>query len=102
MINAKREFIVQKRSKNKDYCPSYIDLAAGGVVGIEDTNVDENAAREVEEELGIPYTNHTKPTYLFKFSYSDMSTSCWCYVYYLLWNGAVKPQETEVDALFYW
>lgn len=98
MINAKREFIVQKRSKNKDYCPGFIDLAVGGVVGFEDTSVDENAAREVEEELGIPYTNHTKPTYLFKFSHS----TCWCYVYYLLWNGEVKPQETEIDALFYW
>lgn len=69
---------------------------------MEDSSVDENAAREVEEELGIPYSNYTKPFYLFKFPYSDNQTSAWCYVYYMLWNGAVKPQETEVDALFYW
>jgi 8-oxo-dGTP pyrophosphatase MutT (NUDIX family) len=75
----------------KDYCPGYIDLAAGGVVGMEDTNVDENAAREVEEELGIPYSNHTKPCYLFKFPYTDPSAHGWQYVYYLLWNGPVKP-----------
>lgn len=75
----------------KDYCPGFIDLAAGGVVGMEDTDVDENAAREVEEELGIPYSSHTKPCYLFKFPYSDSSTSAWQYVYYMLWNGPVKP-----------
>jgi hypothetical protein len=54
VINAKRQFVVQKRSKNKDYCPGFIDLASGGVVGMADTDPDVNAAREIEEELGIP------------------------------------------------
>ena len=39
----------------KDYCPGFIDLAAGGVVGMAEPDVDMSAAREVEEELGIPY-----------------------------------------------
>ena len=67
-----------------------------------DEDVDDNAAREVEEELGIPYSSHNKPCYLFKFPYSDASTSTWNYVYYHLWNGPVKPQESEIDALFFW
>jgi len=45
VINSKKEFIVQKRSMLKDYCPGYLDLAAGGVVGAEE-NEDENALRE--------------------------------------------------------
>jgi 8-oxo-dGTP pyrophosphatase MutT (NUDIX family) len=48
---------VQKRSMQKDYCPGYIDLAAGGVVGMEDTDVDESAKREVQEELGVEGTS---------------------------------------------
>ena len=36
----------------KDYCPGFIDLAAGGVIGAgEDEDI--SAIREVEEELGI-------------------------------------------------
>jgi 8-oxo-dGTP pyrophosphatase MutT (NUDIX family) len=58
----------------KDYCPGFIDLAAGGIVGMEDKDVDISAAREVEEELGIPYNPQNKPEYLLKFSYSDECT----------------------------
>lgn len=36
----------------KDYCPGYLDLAAGGIVGINEDE-DTNAARELNEELGI-------------------------------------------------
>jgi 8-oxo-dGTP pyrophosphatase MutT (NUDIX family) len=88
----------------KDYCPGYIDLAAGGIVNYDDEDVDTNAKREVEEELGI--ISQDKPRYLFKFPYQDQSTSSggWCYVYWFPWlgGGSLKPQESEVDALFYW
>ena len=54
VINQTKKFIVQKRSLQKDYCPGFIDLAAGGVIGADDMDEDLSAAREVEEELGIP------------------------------------------------
>ena len=41
----------------KDYCPGYIDLAAGGLVSYGDTDIDKSAARELEEELGITRPN---------------------------------------------
>jgi hypothetical protein len=41
------KFIVQKRSMQKDYCPGYIDLAAGGVVSYSDIEIDKSAAREL-------------------------------------------------------
>lgn len=63
----------------KDYCPGYIDLAAGGVVGFDDIEIDKSAARELEEELGIP---RPSPTYLFKWKYADENTRAWNYVYY--------------------
>lgn len=47
-----------------------------------DPDPDENAAREIEEELGIPRTSYAKPCYLFKFPFTDNSSNAWCYVYY--------------------
>lgn len=64
-----------------------------------DTDVDASAAREVQEELGI---DKPDPKYLFKFSYEDDCTRAWSYVYFQQWGGKVKPQESEIDALFYW
>ena len=79
MANASKEFIVSKRSKEKDYCPGFIDLAAGGIVGMNDLDPDQNAKRELEEELGITSPD---PEYIFKFKYSDENTNVWSYVYF--------------------
>ena len=43
---------MQKRSFKKTYCPGWYDLATGGVMDIGETD-QENAIREVEEEIGI-------------------------------------------------
>jgi len=74
----------------KDYCPGFIDLGAGGVITMSEKDPDDGAAREVEEELGIPFNPNNKPQYLFKFSYKDDCTASWQYVYYMFWNGPVK------------
>ena len=47
------ELVVQKRSTLKDFCPGFYDVATGGVVG-EGESYEENARRELEEELGVP------------------------------------------------
>ena len=46
------KLLVQKRTMKKDYCPGFFDLATGGVVG-QGEDDDEQAAREVHEEIGI-------------------------------------------------
>lgn len=79
MVNAAREFVVQKRSLNKDYCPGFLDLAAGGMVGMADESPDQNAKREVQEELGISAPD---PKFLFKFKYEDEVSRSWQYVYF--------------------
>jgi 8-oxo-dGTP pyrophosphatase MutT (NUDIX family) len=45
----------------KDYCPGFIDLGAGGVITMSEKDPDDGAAREVEEELGIPFNPNNKP-----------------------------------------
>lgn len=62
----------------KDYCPGYIDLASGGVVGMNEDE-DTNAKRELTEELGIEEPN---PEFLFKFKYEDDFSKVWSYVYF--------------------
>ena len=85
----------------KDYCPGFIDLAAGGVVDFADQDVDLSAKREVLEELGI---DSTDPKFLFKVPYSDDVTQAWIHVYIQLYldGSPLKPQESEIDALFFW
>ncbi len=46
------EFYVQRRTMIKDYCPGYLDTTSGGVVHFGET-YEENAEREVAEEMGI-------------------------------------------------
>ena len=46
------KFIIQKRTKTKDYCPGFWDLTTGGVVGAGEDD-DVSAEREIEEEIGL-------------------------------------------------
>ena len=46
------KLLVQKRSMKKDYCPGFLSLSTGGVVG-EGEDDDLSAVRELEEEIGI-------------------------------------------------
>ena len=50
--NQKNEFVVSTRTMAKEYYPGGLDLACGGVMAPDETN-ELNAARELEEELGI-------------------------------------------------
>ena len=63
--------------------------------------MDVSAKREVFEELGI---DSTDPKFLFKTAYTDDVTSAWIHVYIQLHidGSPLKPQESEIDALFFW
>ena len=52
IANRKGEYLVQLRSLIKDNNPGFFDLVTGGVVG-EGEGDEENAKREVEEEVGL-------------------------------------------------
>ncbi|MCX7710217.1 MAG: NUDIX domain-containing protein [Clostridia bacterium] len=51
ILNGKGEFLIQKRSMNKEIWPGLWDITGGAVVSGEDSLT--GALREVEEELGI-------------------------------------------------
>ena len=73
---------------NKDYCPGYFDLAAGGMVCAGEDE-DKNAEREVHEELGIP-EDEIDLNFLFKFKYDSDHSKTWIYSYFFFHEGRVK------------
>ena len=94
--------LVQKRSMLKDYCPGKLDPAPGGVVGLGEDS-DENARREIQEEMGIdvscPNSPHTIRK-LFTFPYEDDRVRCWGYLFEVQYSGElddIRCQEEEVD-----
>ena len=39
IFNYRNQYVVQKRSMSKEYCPGFFDLASGGVVNSCDTDI---------------------------------------------------------------
>jgi 8-oxo-dGTP pyrophosphatase MutT (NUDIX family) len=90
--------LVQRRSRIKDYCPSKLDPTPGGVVGYLES-YEENAVREVEEEMGFRPQSLKR---LFTFPYQDDRVRVWGEFYECEYTGAIKDlkiQESEVESL---
>ena len=119
VIDEHHKFCVNKRSKNKDYYPGYLDLVFGGIVAADEmADVDNSALREAEEEMGIPNLSKIKvpgsqmtlaPKFVFKHQMEiDDVARAWIYTYYIPWhscyntgNFAIKPQQTEIDHIIW-
>lgn len=95
--------LVQRRSLIKDYCPGKLDPTPGGVVGFGES-YQENAEREVFEEMGVdvtkgnPQGNTMKQ--LFTFSYQDEKVRVWGDFYEVCYYGSVHEltiQEEELE-----
>ena len=101
--NSENQFIVQVRSKQKEYCPGGIDLAAGGLMGPNETD-EQNASRELKEELGIQ-NNFLESDCLTRFAYQDAKCKVWCNVFYVKLDNmgqALNIQREEIERVYYW
>ena len=95
VFNSNQQLYVQKRVMTKDYCPGYFDVCTGGVVAKDETNED-NAYRELIEELGIDLlTNGQSLKYHGSFRYK----TAWENIYSCLWDGDIVPQLTEIESV---
>ena len=116
VINEKGHFCLNKRSKAKDYCPSFLDTSFGGIVASNEIkNIDLAAKREAEEEMGLPDLKKIKlngksilPKFRFKHQFNDGRTKCFLYVYDLQWSKElekkgykIKPQKSEIDKVLW-
>ena len=82
----------------KDYCPGYFDIANGGVMGAEETD-EENAQRELEEEVGI---TGVELKVIENIKYEDDGNRVWGNIFAVQHDCKVedmKLQEEEVDAI---
>jgi isopentenyldiphosphate isomerase len=92
LFNSSGQLFVHRRSATKDICPSYDDVAVGGVVGAGES-YDEGARRELAEEVGI---SDVAPRPMLKFQYDDGENRVNGRVYSVLYDGDLRLQEEEI------
>ncbi|CAB1120392.1 unnamed protein product [Ectocarpus sp. CCAP 1310/34] len=98
---------VQKRTMIKDYCPGLLDPSTGGVVG-HGESYEDNARRELEEEMGVKATGvkgegggraEGELRHCFSFHYKDNHTNVWGDAWDCVWGGEIVPQPEEVQSV---
>lgn len=92
--NSKGQVLVQKRSADKDLYPEYYDPTTGGVV-VENETYEENAVRELEEELGIKGAQLQTH---FDYQFEDGPVRVWGRVFSTTYDGPIELVDGEVDA----
>ena len=93
LFNSSGELCVHQRTMSKALYPGYWDVAAGGMVGVNETYA-ESAARELYEELGVsgvPLTAHER------FYFDCPDNHLWCAVFSAVWDGPLHVQPEEVQ-----
>lgn len=89
---------VQLRAKVKDYCPGQYEPCSGGVLARGEA-FPENARRELEEELGIA---GVPMRHCGSFLYEDECTRVWGDMWDCVYDGPLRLQEEEVEAVEMW
>ena len=93
LFNSSGDLCVHQRTLSKALYPGYWDVAAGGMVGVDETYA-ESAARELYEELGVsgvPLTAHER------FYFDCPDNHLWCAVFSAVWDGPLHVQPEEVQ-----
>jgi isopentenyldiphosphate isomerase len=98
VFSSQGSILVQKRTSTKDWYPSHLDFAAGGVVQFGES-YELSAQRELKEELGI-----SEPLkFEFKIYFEDITTKpttrSWGKVFSCVSDGPFELQPEEVDSV---
>jgi len=92
VFNSRGEIFVHQRTFNKLLYPGHYDVCAGGGVNPRESYED-NAKRELEEELGI---KNTPLEFLFKFRLSDPNNPAFAAVFKCIHDGPIKIEKKEI------
>jgi len=95
--NSKNEILITKRTKIKDLYPGLYEIFHGGTVAEKET-YEENAYKEVEEEVGV---KNVPLKFLFEFHYKDKTQNCIARIFDCVSDGEIKTQEEEVESFFF-
>jgi len=90
--NSAGDILVHRRTETKDVFPGAYDMFTGGVLAAGES-YDDCASREAAEELGV---TGAELRFLFKHRYRGGHGQAWGAVYEARWDGAVRPQASEV------
>ena len=93
LFNSAGELCVHRRTLSKAIYPGYWDVAAGGMVGVDETYA-ESAARELAEELGVSGVALTAHE---RFYFEGPQNHLWCAVFSAVWDGPLQVQPEEVQ-----
>lgn len=93
LFNSAGELCVHRRTLSKALYPGYWDVAAGGMVGVDESYAD-SAARELEEELGV---SGVALRFHEKFYFDQPGNRLWCAVFSAVWDGPLRLQPEEVS-----
>jgi len=98
IINNNEEFLVQKRSKNKDLYPNHYDVGIGETVKSGES-YEAAAIRGLKEELGITNISNIQliHSFLFKIKYNSKKHNSYYKVYELQYNGKLRLQQEEIQ-----
>ncbi len=77
----------------KDYCPGFLDPMAGGVVQFGE-EMEENAYREAQEEMGV---DGVLLRHVDTFFYEDSRSVVWGGMFECTYDGELTLQKEEVD-----
>jgi isopentenyldiphosphate isomerase len=92
VFNSAGDLCVHRRTLSKAIYPGYWDVAAGGMVQV-DESYAESAARELAEELGVSgvlLREHEQ------FFFDQPGNRLWCAVFSAVWDGPLTLQPEEV------
>ena len=98
VFNSKGDLFLQHRPAWKDIQPDKWDTATGGHVDYGES-VEEALYREVKEELGI--TDFT-PVFICKYVFEGKREKELVYVHKTIYDGSVRPSETELEGGRFW
>ena len=92
LFNGAGELCVHRRTLSKAVYPGHWDVAAGGMVGVNESYAA-SATRELEEELGVtgvPLTFHET------FFFDLPENRVWCALFSAVYEGPLRLQPEEV------
>ncbi|PYB75904.1 MULTISPECIES: NUDIX domain-containing protein [Pseudomonas] len=93
LFNSAGDLCVHRRTLSKALYPGYWDVAAGGMVGVQESYA-ESAARELAEELGV---SGVELRFHETFPLDLPGNRLWCAVFSAVWDGALRLQPEEVS-----
>ena len=98
MFNSKGELFLQHRPAWKDIQPDKWDTACGGHIDYGES-VDKALQREVKEELGM--TDY-EPKFIKRYVFESQREKELVNVFYTIYDGSVRPSESELDGGRFW